>query len=190
MFAQDAPTTAFARYREGDTAAFDDVVTQYTSPAYGTALKILSDPSLAEEAVQEAFVRVWRKARAFEGRRGSERTWILSVVRNQAIDMLRKRARHPEADLDAVPGALLITAPDDPWHAVAEGLRAETVRSALRQLPAEQRGVLELAYFAGLRSTEIARELGIPEGTVRSRMRLALAKLRTILATEAESIRS
>lgn len=173
--------SAFARYRAGDAAAFDEVVTAYASPAYATAVKVLADPALAEEAVQEAFVRIWKNAHKFESARGNERTWILSVVRNQSIDMLRKRNRHPESDIDAVPGLALIRDPEDPWALVAEKLQASQVKHALDQLPAEQRGVIQLAFFAGMRSVDIARSLNLPEGTVRSRMRLGLGKLREML---------
>lgn len=173
--------SAFARYRAGEATAFDQVVTDYASPAYATAVKVLADPSLAEEAVQEAFVRIWKSAHKFESARGNERTWILSVVRNQSIDMLRKRNRHPESDIDAVPGLALIRDPEDPWKAVAEKLQSAQVKHALDQLPAEQRGVIQLAFFAGMRSVDIARSLNLPEGTVRSRMRLGLGKLREML---------
>lgn len=173
--------SAFARYRAGDDAAFDQVVAEYASPAYATAVKVLADPSLAEEAVQEAFVRIWRNAHKFESARGNERTWILSVVRNQSIDMLRKRNRHPESDIDAVPGMALLRDPEDPWRVVAQKLQSSQVKHALDQLPAEQRGVIQLAFFAGMRSVDIARSLNLPEGTVRSRMRLGLGKLREML---------
>jgi RNA polymerase sigma-70 factor, ECF subfamily len=102
-------------------------------------------------------------------------------VRNQSIDMLRKRNRHPESDIDAVPGLALIRDPEDPWRAVAEKLQSAQVKNALDQLPAEQRGVIQLAFFAGMRSVDIARSLNLPEGTVRSRMRLGLGKLREML---------
>jgi RNA polymerase sigma-70 factor, ECF subfamily len=173
--------SAFTRYRAGDAAAFDQVVAEYASPAYATAVKVLADPSLAEEAVQEAFVRIWRNAHKFESARGNERTWILSVVRNQSIDMLRKRNRHPESDIDAVPGMALLRDPEDPWKLVAQKLQSSQVKHALDQLPAEQRGVIQLAFFAGMRSVDIARSLNLPEGTVRSRMRLGLGKLREML---------
>lgn len=170
------------RFAAGERAAFDDLVRDYASPAYGVALKVLHDPALAEEAVQESFLRIWRNASRFEGARGSERTWILSVVRNQSIDMLRRRARHPETPLDAAPAALALRDPQEPWSALAANLRAAELRQGLAQLPAEQRGVIELAFFGDMRSVDIARRLRLPEGTVRSRMRLGLAKLRGLLA--------
>lgn len=174
--------TAFSRFHNGDAHAFDDVVAEYASPAYAVALKVLSDPGLAEEAVQEAFIRIWRNAHRFSDTRGSERTWILSVVRNQSIDMLRRRNRHTTVDIDAIPGVATIRDPNDTWTAVLNGLHAEEIRDALGRLPVEQRGVIQLGFFAGMRSVDIARSLNLPEGTVRSRMRLGLSKLRALLS--------
>ena len=174
-------STAFMRFREGDAQAFDEVVAQYRQPAYATALKILGDAGQAEEAVQEAFLRIWRNSHRFEAGRGSERTWLLSVVRNQAIDTMRRRNRRGEVDIEAVPALLTLRDPSDPLAQVEHGSDAEMVRRALEHLPAEQRGAIQLVYYGEMRPPEVSRLLGIPEGTVRSRVRLGLAKLRELL---------
>jgi RNA polymerase sigma-70 factor, ECF subfamily len=181
---ETATPTAFARFRAGDQHAFEDLVAEYTHSAYAVAVKVLGDSQQAEEAVQEAFLRIWRSAGRFDGSRGSERTWILSVVRNQSIDLLRRRNRHSTVDIDAVPGIAALkdtSAPGDPWRQVEQGITAGQIQDALDQLPAEQRGVIQLAFFGGMRSVDIARRFSLPEGTVRSRMRLGLARLRTHL---------
>ncbi len=176
--------TPFARFRGGEPTAFDGVVAAYASPAYAVALKVLGDPGLAEEATQEAFLRIWRNATRFNDARGNERTWILSVVRNQAIDVLRRRTRYSIVDIDDVPHVATMRDPADPAATVIASFRSTAVHEAVFRLPKEQRGVIQLAYFSGMRSVDIARQLNLPEGTVRSRIRLALGKLRTYLAED------
>jgi RNA polymerase sigma-70 factor (ECF subfamily) len=180
--------TAFERFRAGERTAFDDVVHEYAGSAYAVAVKVLGDPGLAEETVQEAFVRIWERAGAYDGTRGNERTWILSVVRNQAIDVLRKRQRQRERSMEDEPVVYAMRAPDDVWESVASTLTSETVMDALATLPAEQRETVMLAYYGGLRPVEIARRTGTPEGTVRSRLRLGLLRLRGILGGQPEVV--
>jgi len=183
-------TSAFLRFRAGEQGAFDSVVSEYTGPAYATAVKVLSDAALAEEAVQDAFVRIWQRAGQFDPERGNERTWILSVVRNQAIDALRKRARTPERSIEATPAVYALRDPDDTWQIVLAGLTGDRIRQALEELPPEQRDVLMQAYFKGKRPVEISRESGLPEGTIRSRLRLGLLKLRETLGPVREALES
>ncbi len=173
--------TAFARFRSGDLDAFDGIVQAYAGPAYATAVKVLGDAAHAEEAVQDAFVRVWQRAAQFDPARGNERSWILSIVRNQAIDALRKRQSHPERSIDDLPAVYALRDPSDTWQAVLEGLTGDQVKQALNALPGEQRDVIVKTYYEGVRPAEIARQLGLPEGTVRSRLRLGLSRLRDAL---------
>lgn len=184
----DPVSSAFLRYCAGEASAFDDVVTEYTGPAYAVALQILREPALAEEAVQDAFVRVWQRARQFDPARGAERSWVLAVVRNQAIDALRKRARTGERSIDGLEAVHALRDPADVWQAVVEGLTGATVRDAVAGLPSEQQEVVVRAYYQGNRLADVARELGIPEGTARSRLRLALAKLRDALGPVREAL--
>ncbi|HMO54274.1 MAG TPA: sigma-70 family RNA polymerase sigma factor [Tepidiformaceae bacterium] len=181
-------STAFLRFRAGEEAAFDHVVTEYTGPAYAAAVQILRDPALAEEAVQDAFVRLWQRAKQFEPGKGAERSWILAIVRNQAIDVLRKRARAMERSIDDAPSVYALRDPDDVWQSVLAGLTGEKVLQAIRELPAEQQEVVVRAYYEGKKLVEVARELNIPEGTARSRLRLALSKLRDTLSPVREAL--
>lgn len=180
MSSSDAPT-AFMRFRAGDESAFDEVIEAYAGPAYATAVKVLGDPGRAEEAVQDAFVRIWQRAAQFDSARGNERSWILSIVRNQAIDAFRKKHRNPERSIEDTAAVYALRDPSDTWQTVLDGLTATTVKQALEGLPQDQRDVIVKAYYEGVRPVEIARQLGIPEGTVRSRLRLGLARLRETL---------
>lgn len=180
--------TPFLQFREGHTIAFDAVVAEYTGSAYAVAVQVLRDPALAEEAVQDAFLRIWQRAHLFDPARGAERSWILSIVRNQSIDALRKRARTRERSIDDTPSVYELRDPDDTWQAVLAGLTGDQVKQALARLPEEQQQVVIGTYYQGKRPADVARELGLPEGTVRSRLRLALGKLRDSLAPIREAL--
>lgn len=182
------PMTPFLRFRAGETTAFDAVVAEYTGPAYATAVQVLRDTALAEEAVQDAFLRVWQRAHLFDPQKGAERSWILSIVRNQAIDALRKRARARERSIEDTPAVYALRDPSDTWQAVLAGLTGDRVRQALEELPAEQQDVVVRTYYQGKRAVDVARELGLPEGTVRSRLRLGLQKLRDSLTPVREAL--
>lgn len=180
--------SAFARFRSGEKAAFDELVAEYTGPAYATALRVLHDPAKAEDAVQDAFVRVWQRAGQFDPERGIERSWILAIARNSAIDALRRNARFRERSIDDLPAVYELRDPDDVWQQVLAQLTGDLVRSELRMLPPDQQEVVVKAYYQGTRPVDIARELGIAEGTVRSRLRLGLAKLRESLGPVREEL--
>jgi RNA polymerase sigma-70 factor (ECF subfamily) len=166
-----------------DAAAFEIVYDRHGGPAYSLAYRIVGDRQIAEEVTQEAFLSVWRSGARFDRARGSVRTWLLGVVRNRAIDVLRREAgRAPtiSLELDTVPEQESRFEPTD-----AEALRREAgreVRGALRDLPEDQLKVVQLAYFGGLSHSEIADVLGMPLGTVKGRMRLAMEKMRATLA--------
>lgn len=178
----------FQRFRAGEHSAFDQFVAEYTGPAYATALQVLKVPARAEEAVQDAFVRLWQRAGQFDPDRGTERSWVLAIVRNSAIDALRKQGRTFERSIDDAPSVYALRDPDDVWQRVLEGLTSTDVRAALQQLPAEQQEIVLKVYYEGNRPVEVARELGIAEGTVRSRLRLALGKLREALGPVREDL--
>ncbi len=153
---------------------------RYGRLAFGLAYRILGDAATAEEVVQDAFMNVWRKAESFDAERGNIRTWLLSIVRNRAIDQLRGRygRQRDEIDFDKLEPVL---SGQDLWAEVVRGLRAEAVRDAIIDLPDEQRSAIELAYFEGLTHREIAEKTGIPLGTIKSRLRLGLRKLHETL---------
>ena len=144
----------------------------------------MGDPALAEELLQEVFFRAWQQGAAFRASRGSFATWLLSVTHNLAIDELRKRRRRPQAAAGEAPEAVL-AAVAGPGPDVADEVWLRTLRgrvaNALATLPAAQREAIELAYFQGLTQREIAATLGEPLGTVKTRLRLGMQKLKDAL---------
>lgn len=170
--------------RRGDIGAFEQIYHRHAAAAFSVACAILRDHRLAEEATQDAFLAVWRRAGDYRPEVGSLRTWLVTILRNRCIDALRCTARDPRyatseeldrhgSELDATP---------------AEVIRceeADAVRSVLASLPAEQRSAIALAYFAGLTHVEIARRLEVPLGTVKGRLRLGLERLRHEIVHEA-----
>jgi RNA polymerase sigma-70 factor, ECF subfamily len=166
-----------------DPEAFEVLYDRHGGAAYSLAYRIVGDRAAAEEVTQEAFISVWRSGARFDAARGSVRSWLLSIVRNRAIDFLRSRAgKAPKLDFDD--DSVLEQRPAAE-RTEEEALRRETaaeVRGALDKLPGEQSKVIELAYFGGFSHSEIARIQGLPMGTVKGRMRLGLEKIRGELA--------
>ncbi len=152
--------------------------------AFGLAYRILGDGPSAEDVVQEAFFTVWRQADRLDPARGRLTSLVLTVVHHKAVDALRSRsgrmARHSQLDPAAVDDKAA-----DILDRVALSVDRQAVRQALGSLPSEQREPIEMAYFQGLTHTEIADGLGLPLGTVKSRLRLGLEKMRSALGIEA-----
>lgn len=163
-----------------DPAALVALYDRHGRVAFALAFRVLDDAATAEEAVQDAFLQVWRRAASFDAARGgSVRSWLLTIVHNRAIDARRRRGRsRTDTGLEIAEGAL--TAPDV-WDDVARGLERDEVRVAVDALPEEQRRAVELAYFEGLTHREIAVRTGTPLGTVKGRLRLGLQRLRASL---------
>ncbi|HYO42275.1 MAG TPA: sigma-70 family RNA polymerase sigma factor [Candidatus Limnocylindrales bacterium] len=157
----------------------DALYERYKTMAYGIARRITADDVLAEDVVQDAFLGAWRSADRYVPGRGSVKTWLLSIVHHRAIDAIRRRRPASElpAEVDGVRTPASLTFPDV-WGEVSGRLDRETVGAALAVLPEAQREAVELAYFAGLTQTEIATRTGVPLGTVKGRVRLALVTLR------------
>jgi RNA polymerase sigma-70 factor (ECF subfamily) len=172
------------RLCERDPDALDALYTRYGRTAFALAYRVLGNPEAAEDAVQEAFLSVWRAAETYQQARGSARGWLLSVVRNRAIDVLRAREARPKvgATLDQITS--LAADESDPADDALKRVEAVKVREALAALPEEQRRTIELAFFSGLSYPEVAARMGAPLGTVKSRMRLALERLRGMLLAE------
>ncbi|MDX6634936.1 MAG: hypothetical protein QOF06_1139 [Solirubrobacterales bacterium] len=166
-----------------DPEAFEVLYDRHGGAAYSLAYRIVGDRAAAEEVTQEAFISVWRSGARFDATRGSVRSWLLSVVRNRAIDFLRSRAgKAPKLTFDD--DAVLEQRPAQE-RTEDEALQRETaaeIQGALGKLPGEQSKVIELAYFGGFSHSEIARILNLPMGTVKGRMRLGLEKIRGELA--------
>ena len=164
-----------------DPAALMALYDRYGRLSFALAYRILGDPGAAEEAVQDAFMLVWRRAATFDPSRGSGvRAWLTTIVHHRAIDLLRKRSGKPrdQTPLDEVEAVL---ATPEPWGEVAERLDRDRVRAAVATLPTDQQTAIELAYFDGLSHREIADRTGLPLGTVKGRVRLGLRKLHGLL---------
>jgi RNA polymerase sigma-70 factor, ECF subfamily len=174
------------RLTAGDRAAFDELYRRYAPTAYGIAYRLTGQRLLAQDVVHDAFLALWRAPEAFDAARGAFRSFFLSLVHHRAVDTIRReermRARHDRAaNLESLAG-------EDPSEGVVEEdfivRRRREVREALADLSAEQRQVLEMAYFGGMTQVRIAEELHIPLGTVKTRTFAALRKLRSVLETE------
>ncbi len=168
---------------EKNTEAFEVFYDRHGGAAYSLAYRIVGDRSGAEDVTQEAFLSIWRSGARFDRARGSVRAWTLGIVRNRAIDALRRLSgKAPKLTFDDE--AALEQRPSEDYtdEKVFERDSARQVRGALVELPSEQSKVIELAYFGGFSHSEIAEMLGMPLGTVKGRMRLGVEKIRTRLA--------
>jgi RNA polymerase sigma-70 factor, ECF subfamily len=167
---------AVARHR--DRAAFAALFDHFAPRIKAYLMRAGADEALADELAQEALLAVWRKAESFDASRATAATWIFTIARNLRIDRFRKEWRDVAAG-DDLPDAIdEAAAPDDRLSDAERGTR---IRDALRQLPPDQIKVIELSFFDEQPHAEIARTLGIPLGTVKSRIRIAMAKLRDLV---------
>ena len=166
-----------------DKEALDTLYSRYMTPVYSLALHMLKQPPLAEEVTQDVFLNIWLKAASFNAERGQARSWIMSVAHHRVVDVIRSRRRaaamtDPEGyeTLERLPadGATVETQ-------VQQNLDRERIMRVLTTLPDSQREVIELAYFEGYSQSEMAERLSQPLGTVKTRVRLATQKLRTVL---------
>jgi RNA polymerase sigma-70 factor (ECF subfamily) len=165
------------------TEALNTLYDRYSRLVYSLAFHTVGDPETAEEITQDVFFRVWEKAGTYRSEQAKVSTWITSITRYRAIDLLRQRAARPEKDSlgwDEVPGSAEPSV-DSPEEATELSIEGGRLRSALAVLPVDQRQALELAYFQGLSHSEIAERLSHPLGTVKTRIRLAMQKLREVL---------
>jgi RNA polymerase sigma-70 factor, ECF subfamily len=167
--------------RDGEMRAFEAIFDRHASAAFSLAYRMCGRPAMAEDIVQEAFVSLWRSSAAYDPARGSVRVWVLSVVRNRAIDAFRREGAKATTDLDQSGVAERLPALELTDREVERRDDARQVHAALKGLPPDQRQVIELAYFGGFSHTQIAEMLKLPAGTVKGRMRLGLTKLRFAL---------
>jgi RNA polymerase sigma-70 factor (ECF subfamily) len=165
------------------TEALGELYDRYSRLVYSLAVNTVGDYGTAEEITQDVFVRVWQRAASYQAERAKVSTWLTSIARHRAIDQLRRRGARPEQHTvswaEAEPDSL--TANGNPQEAAQLAMDRDKVRSALAQLPEEQRQVLALAYFQGYTQQQIADALDQPLGTVKTRVRLAMQKLRQLL---------
>jgi RNA polymerase sigma-70 factor (ECF subfamily) len=169
-----------ARLAAGDDHALAEILDGAGPAVYGAARRVLGDSGAAQDVVQDVFVELWRQPGRYDPAAGALRTYLTVLARRRAVDVLRselRRAARQERHHRLAPG------PDEPTpcEAVVSAEAAGVVRDAVQLLPPDQRRVIELAYFQGLSYREVALAAGIPEGTAKSRLRLALAKLEAML---------
>ena len=161
---------------EGDLA-LAELYDRYGRVAYGLAYRVLRDSSLAEDAVQDAFLTVWRTAGTYIRERGKPSTWLLTLVHRRAVDLVRREQRRRQPTPPEEPA---VPTPAADEEATLRD-RRRAVQAALRQLPADQREAIELAYYGGLTQAELAEQLSVPLGTVKSRMFAGLRRLGDLL---------
>ncbi len=178
--------TLASQVAEGSAAALEVLYDRYSRIVLSFATRMLGDRQSAEELLQEVFLRAWQQAHNYSAGRGSFATWLLSITHNMSIDEIRKRRRRPQRAESADP-VLMLTNVKDRSPSVEEsaelGDLRETMARAIGTLPEPQRRAIELAYFRGLTQREIAEELDEPLGTIKTRMRLGMRKLKDYLET-------
>ena len=165
-----------ANSRDALAAAYD----AFGAIAYGLATKLLASQSEAEDVVQESFLALWRQADRVDPERGV-RSYLLQIVHNRCVDNIRRRSRRPEAELDSV--AERAASSENPEAEAIALIEGEAVRGAMLALSDDQKTTVELVYFSGLTINEVASRMSVPAGTVKSRLRLAMGRLRQELST-------
>jgi RNA polymerase sigma-70 factor (ECF subfamily) len=173
-----------ARIRAGDDRALAVVYAEHSDLVYGLARRVTRDEQLARDVTQEVFAHLWELPTRVDLTRGSLRSYLAVLAHRRAVDEVRRSERRARLEAAVAPSA----EEDGPEHGVVETLtgswRSERLAAALAELPADQRSAVELAYYDGLTYTQVARVLGIPEGTAKSRLRLAMSRLRARLGDE------
>jgi RNA polymerase sigma factor (sigma-70 family) len=160
-----------------DESALAELYDRVGGTAYGLAYRVLRDEALAEDAVQEAFLGLWRGAGSFLPERAKASTWILTLVHRRAVDLVRREQRRRAEPIEGAPEPAVGSAEEAAWLR----LDRERVQAALAQLPDQQREAIELAYYGGYTQSELAERLGQPLGTIKSRMFSGLTRLRELL---------
>jgi RNA polymerase sigma-70 factor (ECF subfamily) len=166
---------------DGEARAFEVVFDRHADAAFSLAYRMCGRRGTAEDVVQEAFMSLWRSGARYDRTRGSVRSWVLGVVHNRAIDIFRREVVRTSRDVSDEGLAERMQAPDNTDTEAERSEAAGQVRSALHELPPDQRQVIELAYFGGFSHSQIAEMLKLPTGTVKGRMRLGLTKMRLAL---------
>ena len=173
------------RIRDRDLDALGALHDRYSGQVFGLAQRMLRNRESAEEVTQDAFMSVWRQAQTYRPSVGKVRPWLLSIVHHRAIDRIRRVGeRRQNVPLDE---AWMRAAPADTFDEALRAVQHEEVRRWMARLPADQRRAIDLAYFDGNTFVEIAEMTGVPVGTVKSRVRLGLAKLRGMMASWREA---
>ncbi len=167
--------------QKGDSAAMSVLYDRYARLVFSLALHILKDREAAEEVVQEVFVKVWRRAGDYSADKGKLSAWIGGIAHHHAIDELRRRRVRPSANEEEDAAAEVVDTGPVPFERAVQSIEHQQICEALKCIPPEQRRPIELAYFEGLTQQEIAEELHEPLGTIKTRIRLGMQKLKTLL---------
>ena len=178
------------RTSQGDEAALGALYDRTCSQVYGLALRVLDDPTMAEEVTLDVYMQVWRQASQFDRYRGKPIVWLAMLTRSRAIDRLRvgEHERERRESLEVVTEQ--VDEEGDPEKSSVFSEQCRLIQKALSSLASDQRKVIEMAYFGGLSQSEIATQLGEPLGTVKTRIRLGMIKLRNILGPFEEGLAS
>ena len=178
-FAHLSDEAVVALVARSDEQALGELYDRFGRVAYGLALRVLRDETLAEDAVQDAFLAAWRTADRFMPERGKASTWLLTLVHRRAVDLVRREDRRRAEPIEATREPAGEESADE---AVWLRYERERVQAALQRLPDQQREALELAYYGGFTQSELADRLGQPVGTIKSRMFAGLGRLRDLLS--------
>ena len=170
-----------------DSEAFATLYDRHSRAAFSLAYRMMGDRQAAEDLAQDAFLKVWRGAGSYRAARGSVRTWILSIVHNRGIDLLRSHASQRRTQ-DKIEASAPRSQPSEAFAETWRNTQRDQVREALNTLPAEQLKILELAYFSGYTHIEISELLSLPLGTVKGRMRLGLKKIRDFFESSGAAV--
>lgn len=167
------------RLARGEQKALSELYDRYSRPVYSTGMRLLGDASLAEDLVQDVFLRVWRRAETYEPSRGRFSTWLYGISRNRAFDLHRRQRARPLSDgPEGLERKSAISTPELDPQARVDGW---DVAQALSSLPSQYREILVMAYYEGLTQPEISRRTGLPLGTVKTRVTAALRRLRSVM---------
>jgi RNA polymerase sigma-70 factor (ECF subfamily) len=183
QFAHLSDEALVALVARNDETALAELYDRVGRVAYGLAFRVLRDDRLAEDAVQEAFLGVWRTAAGFRAERAKATTWILTLVHRRAVDLVRREERRRAEPLDETHD---VGTTESAEAAAWLGFERDRVQEGLRQLPHAQREAIELAYYGGFSQSELSERLGVPLGTIKSRMFAGLSRLRELLQDGAE----
>ena len=184
--AEDERASLVGRLACRDEGALARLYDETSPMVYGLALRVLKDPHAAEEATLDVYLQVWRQAGTFDPARGNVTAWLLMLARSRSIDRLRSRTRGERRNEPLTAAEILPDEGPSPDETADRAIRKRRIASALERLAPEQRDLIVTAFFTGLSHSEIAAETGLPLGTVKTRIRLGMTKLREILAGENE----
>ena len=186
-FSLQSDTELIVQVAGGDSQALEELYARYSQPVFSMSYSILRDYAAAEDVTQEVFVSLWTRAGRFDPERGVFRHWFLHLAHNRVIDELRRRRRNAQRSADKTPeeAALGLEAPMNTADEAVTAVMFSAAADALKLLPREQREAVVMAYLEGATQQEIAKRTGVPLGTVKTRLRLGLIKLRHILSQPA-----